>query len=62
MHPTPIETVEQFFRRADVGPLPGEVMAVLGLTYILTWIGFATWSEVIDIRKHGRATIQNRLD
>ncbi len=62
VHPTRIETVEQFFRRADVGPLPGEVMAVLGLIYILTWIGFATWSEVTDIRKSGRAAIQNRLD
>lgn len=44
VHPSPAESVGDFFRRADVGPVPGEIMVALGLLYIFVWSGLALWS------------------
>ena len=50
VHPTPIESFEQFFQRADVGPLPGEVVLLMGLIYIVSWTGITIWSAREDKR------------
>ena len=57
VHPTPVESLEQAIRRADVGPLPGEFIVVMGGIYVVSWIGIAIWSDQNDKnRAQGRAT------
>lgn len=57
VHPTPVESLEQAFRRADVGPLPGEAIVVIGVIYMITWAGIAIWSGQNDKnRALGRRT------
>ncbi len=48
VHPFPFTDVQQIFQRADVGPVPGEVMIGLGLLYVVTWSVIATWSLMHD--------------
>ena len=45
VHPTPVTSVDQALTRADVGPLPGEVVVAVGLIYVVSWSGIALWSE-----------------
>ncbi|MBA5779063.1 DUF2270 domain-containing protein [Stappia sp. F7233] len=54
VHPTALESLEQFWRRADVGPIPGEVMVAMGLLYVVAWLGIAVWSEWHDRIRFGR--------
>ena len=54
VHPTPLTTVEQFWRRADVGPIPGELVAAAGVIYVGIWFGIALWSEWNDRTRFGR--------
>jgi len=57
VHPTPVESLEQAFRRADVGPLPGEVIVFFGVIYMISWAAIAIWSEQNDKnRARGRST------
>jgi len=51
VHPTPVENMDQAFQRADVGPLPGEIVIGIGLVYVFTWIGIAIWSRNDDNRR-----------
>lgn len=51
VHPTPVESLSQAFRRADVGPVPGEVMMLLGTAYILGFAGIALWSFRADAHR-----------
>ena len=51
VHPTEVESLEQLIRRADVGPLPGEVIFGIGLVYVVTWAGLAWWSHREDIKR-----------
>ncbi len=51
VHPFPVQTAEQLFRRADVGPVPGQLMVAMGFLYIATWSGIAIWSYVTDSRR-----------
>lgn len=46
VHPTPVSSFEQAMTRADVGPLPGEVVVAIGAFYVLSWSGIALWSEL----------------
>lgn len=43
VHPVPVADVEAFIRRADIGPLPGELILAAGLGYVLVWSGLALW-------------------
>jgi uncharacterized membrane protein len=51
VHPTPVESFEAAMRRADVGPMPGEAMVVMGCLYVATWSIIALWSYVSDGRR-----------
>lgn len=56
VHPTPAASMGDLFRRADVGPVPGEMMIALGAFYILVWSGIAFWSyrrDATRIRDRG---------
>ncbi|WP_116597388.1 DUF2270 domain-containing protein [Primorskyibacter marinus] len=51
VHPTPAESVSQVIQRADVGPLPGELVILTGIVYVVTWAGIAIWSARLDSRR-----------
>jgi uncharacterized membrane protein len=53
VHPTPLTTVADFFARADVGPVPGELVILGGVAYVVAFASIALWSEVADSRKWG---------
>ncbi len=48
VHPTSVQSLEEAFRRADVGPLPGEIIIAIGVVYMITWSGIAIWSGQND--------------
>ncbi|MCB1388582.1 MAG: DUF2270 domain-containing protein [Rhodobacteraceae bacterium] len=57
VHPTPVQGWAQAVERADVGPLPGEVMIFGGAIYVALWMGIAVWSwrhDVARARRRGR--------
>lgn len=57
VHPTPVNDLEHAFRRADVGPLPGEAVIALGILYILSALAISLWSQRVDRRRaHDRGT------
>src|SRR5829696_9174014 len=41
IHPEPIVSVEEFFRRAAIGPIPGSVILLIGLAFHGTWVTVA---------------------
>jgi uncharacterized membrane protein len=43
VHPQPVATFGGFVDRADIGPLPGEVVLLAGLGYIATAVALAAW-------------------
>lgn len=43
VHPTPVADMAAFVRRADIGPLPGEIVLLIGTGYIASWISLAVW-------------------
>ncbi|GAB4522822.1 MAG: DUF2270 domain-containing protein [Amphiplicatus sp.] len=53
VHPTPLESAQEFFARMAVGPVPGE--AVLGALLVLhgAWIWLAIHTRILDKRAHG---------
>ncbi|WP_245226973.1 DUF2270 domain-containing protein [Parasedimentitalea maritima] len=48
VHPTPITSLLQGVERADVGPLPGELVIGVGVIYVVTWSSIALWSGWSD--------------
>ncbi len=54
VHPTAVENLDQAIARADVGPLPGELVIVIGIFYVLVWAGIALWSYRIDVHRARR--------
>jgi len=55
IHPTPVESLDQLWQRAAVGPIPGELMVVGGVLYNGTCIAIALTTMYLDRRKHRRA-------
>jgi uncharacterized membrane protein len=56
VHPVPVATLDEFVRRADVGPLlPGEAVLLAGAVYIGSWIGLSVW-----VTRRDRARIRTR--
>jgi uncharacterized membrane protein len=51
VHPTAVQSWEDAFRRADVGPLPGEVIIGFGAVYMISWVFLAIWSDHNDARR-----------
>lgn len=55
VHPVPLESMDEFFRRADVGPVPGALVIAAGGLYVVALAGIAAWSSAADSRKwHAR--------
>lgn len=53
VHPTPLRSLGEFFDRANVGPVPGEVVLAVGALYVAFLAALAIWSEALDSRKWG---------
>jgi uncharacterized membrane protein len=51
VHPLPVADWKAFVTRADIGPLPGELVLVLGTLYIITWVALAVWVSRADARR-----------
>jgi uncharacterized membrane protein len=41
IHPTPVATLEEFWMRAAIGPIPGQLVVLAGLVFHATWITVA---------------------
>lgn len=52
VHPTPIESIEQFFNRLAIGPIPGAATLVFGLAFHASWIALALYTRRLDHEKH----------
>lgn len=48
VHPTPATSLAQAIDRADVGPVRGEVILIVGVIYVVTWAAIAIWSYRFD--------------
>ncbi|MBL4811377.1 MAG: DUF2270 domain-containing protein, partial [Rhodobacteraceae bacterium] len=56
VHPGPVASWAEFADRADIGPLPGEVILAIGALYCATWAGLAVWVVRADARRHLKRT------
>ncbi|MFS4439386.1 DUF2270 domain-containing protein [Paracoccaceae bacterium GXU_MW_L88] len=55
VHPAPLTSISEFWGRADIGPVPGEVLLIFGAIYCGSWIWISIWSYRDDQRRaHGR--------
>ena len=43
VHPYPVYDMRAFLIRADIGPVPGILVLIVGAVYIMTWIALAVW-------------------
>nr|WP_027261345.1 DUF2270 domain-containing protein [Sedimentitalea nanhaiensis] len=48
VHPTSVQSFEQFMDRANIGPIPGELIILLGAVYVTSWSAIAIWSYRTD--------------
>lgn len=53
VHPVPLTTLDEFFARADVGPIAGELVLLMGVVYLAGLAGIGLWTEAADKRKWG---------
>lgn len=51
VHPVPATSIYDVLFRAEVGPVPGWAMLMLGASYIALWAAIAIWSYVTDARR-----------
>ena len=54
VHPGPLTEMSQLTLRADVGPIPGELVLGLGALYCASWIAIAIWSWRDDAKRAQR--------
>jgi uncharacterized membrane protein len=54
VHPTPVPDLAAFVGRADIGPLPGELVLAAGASYIGIWTGLAVWISRRDAQNIAR--------
>jgi uncharacterized membrane protein len=52
IHPTTVTSFDALWKRAAVGPIPGQVMLLAGSLYIATWVGLAVATRVLDRSRH----------
>lgn len=53
IHPTSIESLDHFWTRMTVGPVPGLAVLATGVAFHAAWIWLAIWSRRLDRAKHG---------
>jgi len=52
VHPTVINSVDELWARAAIGPIPGKLVMVAGVIYIVTWAGIGIATLRIDNARH----------
>lgn len=52
IHPTPIVSLDHFWTRMAVGPVPGAVVFAAGVVFHAGWALLAIWSRRLDRAKH----------
>ncbi|MEO1252162.1 MAG: DUF2270 domain-containing protein [Pseudomonadota bacterium] len=52
IHPTPLSSVDEFFGRMTLGPLPGYVVLMIGVGLHLSWIMLALFTRARDKAAH----------
>ncbi|WP_234967783.1 DUF2270 domain-containing protein [Pontibaca methylaminivorans] len=48
VHPFPVRTAEELLLRADIGPIPGALVLLIGAVYLASWVWIALWSMRSD--------------
>ena len=51
VHPVAVPSFSEFVNRADIGPLPGEVVLIAGAVYISAGIALVVWVNGVDRRR-----------
>jgi uncharacterized membrane protein len=51
VHPFAVPDFDRFLTRADIGPLPGELVLFAGFLYIASWVGLAVWVGQKDAKR-----------
>ncbi|MBL9073853.1 DUF2270 domain-containing protein [Tabrizicola sp.] len=51
VHPFPATSWPGFLNRADIGPIPGEIVLLAGAVYIGTGVGLVIWINGVDRRR-----------
>jgi uncharacterized membrane protein len=51
VHPYGANHFDEFITRADIGPIPGELILILGGVYIGSWIGLTVWINRADAQR-----------
>jgi uncharacterized membrane protein len=51
VHPTPVPSLQEFVNRADIGPVPGELVLIAGTCYIATGLGLVIWVNRVDVQR-----------
>lgn len=54
IHPMPATDLETIFRRADIGPLPGELVLAIGISYCIVGIYLSIWVKRVDAQNARR--------
>jgi uncharacterized membrane protein len=54
VHPVPVQSLAGFVNRADIGPVPGELVLLAGCAYIASGIGLVVWVNRIDAARAAR--------
>jgi len=52
VHPAVIGSVDELWARAAIGPIPGKLVMVTGVVYIVTWAGIGIATLRIDNARH----------
>ncbi len=51
VHPAGVRDWNEFVTRADIGPIPGELVLILGAVYSLSWLAPAVWVTREDMKR-----------
>ena len=51
IHPVPVQSFAGFVNRADIGPIPGELVLAFGAVYCIAGAGLANWVVRADAKR-----------
>lgn len=51
IHPTPLHSLSELWARAAIGPVPGEVVVLVGIVFHAGWMLFAYVTRRLDLRE-----------
>lgn len=54
IHPTEQPTIDEFIRRAHIGPMPGWLSLLMGLGFHALWIGIAIYTYFSERQEHAK--------